>query len=264
MTNQPPYGHQGPVSSGPHPSTPPGVVHAPLPNPESGKPSKGGRRFGLAALAIATIALLLGRFAAVQSWRAADKADQALDQLNEFAGAPAATPTAEPPAVTDPPTDPPTTDPTPAETGSVPALNAQTEYEVRYPDETLRMPGDCAQTVYIDLDEPRVRVQTGLAEFTYHDPCGTQTAYVDLRQGVRGSLAPSASITPIECGELIRTSPLSDNNQPIRRGQVYCINTSLDEARNSAGTWKMVILEVTAVTQDGAATFKASAWDIPS
>lgn len=264
MTNQPPYGQQGPVSSG-FPPPQPGAVRAPQPTPATGKPAKGGRLFGLAALAVALIALLLGGFAAVQSWRAADKADQALDQLTKLAAAPVATSTAEPPAVSDPPTDPPAlAEPTPADTGSVPALNAQTEYKPKYPNETLRMPGNCNQTVYIDLDEPRVRVESGISEFTYYDGCGTQTPYVNLHQGVRGSLAPSAFVTPIECGELIRTSPLSDSNQPIRRGQVYCINTSLDEARNSAGTWKMVILEVTAVTQDGAATFKASAWDIPT
>ena len=74
------------------------------------------------------IAVLLGGLAAVQSWRAADKADQALDRLNALAAAPAATPTPtpEPPAVADPPAEPSTAPETaPSAEGTVPTLDAR-------------------------------------------------------------------------------------------------------------------------------------------
>ena len=66
-----------------------------------------------------------------------------------------------------------------------------------------------------------------------------------------------------DCADLIRTRPLAAGAQPIRTGQVYCINTSLDAALSQAITWKIVVLTVTAMAQDGTATFRVTAWNIP-
>jgi len=214
------------------------------------------------------LALLFGLFAAVQSGRAADKAGQALDRLDRLAAptappAAAVPPPANTPAGEEPSTDPATAEPDPNGTGTTPELNAQTQYKQRYANQALRVAADCNAGIHIDLDEPRVKVDQALGEFSYYDPCGAPAGYLNLGSAIEGSLVSSSAVTPIECAEQIRTSPVSSENQPVRRGQVYCIKTSLDAARASAGTWKMVVLEVTATAQDGTVTFKASAWDIP-
>lgn len=170
------------------------------------------------------------------------------------------------PATTDPDdVVAPATEPEPAGTVSEqPELSAQTQYMVTYANETLRLPVRCDLGIDVDLDEPQVGANPGLAEFAYINPCNSTPAYIRLGQGVRGSLAPSASVTPHECGDLVRTSPLSSGAQPIRLGQAYCLNTSLEAAQKTADTWKMIIIEVVALSRDGDTTFKATAWDIPS
>ena len=45
---------------------------------------------------------------------------------------------------------------------------------------------------------------------------------------------------------------------------MYCIKTALGQARESAQTWKMVILSVNSVSEDDTIGLEASAWDIPS
>ncbi|MBW6436920.1 hypothetical protein KZ829_24565 [Actinoplanes hulinensis] len=219
------------------------------------------------ALAVAVLALLVGSVAAVQSWRAADKASQALERIDALAVPPPVVPAT--PVPTESPTNAaPNTEPVqePTDltaTGAVPVLDAQTQYKERYAGQNLRVPADCNEATYVDLDEPRVKVDSSAAEFYHEDPCGSGAAYLKLSSGVEGSVVNSAVVTPFECAEHIRTSPMSSDSYPTRRGQVYCIMTSLDTARATAGTWKMVLLEVTATGQDGTVTFKASAWNIP-
>jgi hypothetical protein len=226
------------------------------------------RGAGRATMVVAVLALLLSIVSAVLSWRASSKAGSAADKIDVLAAAQAAASAPAQP-VTQPATEQPgatdsTGTPTDTPTGSVPTLNAQTQYKFKYTDETLKIPASCGSNVYIDLDEPRVQAESGLSELTYYDACSTSTATFSLSDGVEGSEVQSASVTPIECANQIRTSPLAKDRQPIRRGQVYCIKTSLDAARNSAISWKMVIISVSATAQDHTVTLKASAWDIPN
>jgi hypothetical protein len=100
-------------------------------------------------------------------------------------------------------------------------------------------------------------------DFTFARPCAPNGARIELADGVQGALADSGSVQPTDCADLIRTSPLVAGPEPIRTGQVYCINTSLDTARSQATTWKMVVPTVTAMAQDGTVTFKVTAWNIP-
>ncbi|GAA0795109.1 hypothetical protein [Spirilliplanes yamanashiensis] len=217
------------------------------------------------------LALLLAAGSAVLSWRAADRAGDAVARLDALAAATAApppAPTEAAPAPTGPPAEPPAdlpaepTDPA-LDPDAQPTLNAQTRYAVKYTAETLRIPSACSDTVYVDLDEPRVQVPSGTAEIRYYDPCGIRSGTLAMSEGVRGSEVESEAVTPTECADQIRTRPLSTAEHPVRRGQVYCLTTSLDAARSAATTWKMVLLVVSATAQDGTITLQASAWDIP-
>ncbi|WP_430788599.1 hypothetical protein [Actinoplanes sp. G11-F43] len=240
------------------------------PNPQTPGPR---RRTGRSLIfpVIAVLAFLLGAFAAVQSWRAAENTAEVLDRLAAPATVPPSVTPPEPAPVSEaaeqqaePSTEPPTEPAGDNTTGSAPVLDARTQYTDRYDSEDLRVPVDCNSAIYVDLDEPRMKVESSLAEFYYQNPCGTSTAFINLSDGVEGSVVTSTAVTPVECAENIRRSPMSSDRYPIRRGQVYCIKTSLDTARSSAVTWKMVLVEVTATGQDGTVTFRASAWDIPA
>jgi hypothetical protein len=224
------------------------------------------RRGGSLTIFVAVLALLVSLVSAVLSWRASRNAGSTSDKIDVLIAAEKAAPPGPPapPVTASVPSAEATSPPTDSPTGSIPTLDAQTQYKVKYSNQTLRVAAGCGQSISIDLDEPRVQASSELSELTYYDPCGTQTATVDLKNNVDGSEVASEFVTPVECAEQIRTSPLSRESQPLRRGQVYCIKTSLDDARNSAITWKMVLLEISAIAQDGAVTVKASAWDIPN
>jgi hypothetical protein len=251
-------------ASGFHPPTQAGSAPSRSgPAVPGGKPAQRRPWPALFAVVVSVLALLVAVVSAGLSWRAASKADEALDRIAGLA-APVGQPSEPVTEPTDAPTQPgPTDEPDPNATGAAPELNAQTQYTTHYTDQAMRLPSGCGDYITVDLDEPRVAVDSSAAEIRYIDPCGSTPAYFTLGEGVKGSEVDSESVTPIECADRIRTSPLSSDNQPIRRGQVFCINTSLDTARSSASTWKMVIVSVTAVARDGTVSLTASAWNIP-
>lgn len=292
VSPHPPY---GPPPLPPHLSAPPrGTAVPPPPAPRSGgagpgvdqpapptphapsirtgsqpTPPTGGRR-SLIAIAIAITAVVVASVSVVISWRALDQAGDARDIANARGlQAPAATQapttgsTAEPPPVdlTGTPIEPVD----PAVTGTLPTLNAQTQYAVKYTGESLKMlVAGCADEMYIDLDEPRLRVGLGSAELSFETECSGGTPTLKLVNGVVGSEVESPVTTPAECNEKIRTSPLGEIAQPARRGRVFCVMTNLDLARASGDTWKMVVVEVKSTAQDGTVTIQANAWNIPN
>ncbi|GAA2660142.1 hypothetical protein [Paractinoplanes durhamensis] len=211
--------------------------------------------------------MLLALVAVALAWRANGRADEAFDKAStQIAGQPATPPPTQEAPTQEPATEPtvePTTEPASEETGT-PTLDAQTKYTVKYSGKSLKIATSrCGESTNIDLDEPRVGVEAASRDFTVNPACTSSGASITLNGGVDGSLAGSPQVKPVECNELIQLSPLPQGNKAIRTGQVYCINTSRDAARVTANTWKMVVLEVTAIAQDGTVTFKASAWDIP-
>jgi cell division septation protein DedD len=261
MTTPNPAGQRGNPSTGFTPPTQPGGG----PPPPAAKPARGGRSLGVG---LGVVAVLLALGAVVLSWRANGRANDALDRV---AALPSGPPPVAPPPAAGPGTDAPTPDETALPTTAgptdvAPQLNAQTEYKTKYTSQTLRVPAGCNDTVYVDLDEPRVGADGAKAEFSYSKPCGAAgSPSITLSQGVRGSEVDSDTVTPTECADRIRTSPLlDDDSQPIRRGQVFCVNSSISEAVNSAQTWKMALVSVSAIAQEGTVTFKVSAWDIPT
>ena len=223
------------------------------------------RHLGMLAIgAVAGLALIVALAAAVTSWRVTSSVDKLQATVDNLAGtpqqgapaAPTTDATQEPAESTDSPDAPPT--------GSVPSLNAQTRYTVTYTRKRMRISADCSETVYIDLDEPRVQSPSEAAELSLSTGCSTETPKLTiLKDGVQGSETQSDSVTPAECNNQIQLSPLSRAGRPVRQGQVYCIMTSLNDARASAISWKMVVLSVTSVAEDRTVALEASAWDIP-
>ena len=236
-------------------------------------PSQPRKRGGIVLL-IAGLALLLAVVSTVFSWRAAGKATDTAAKIDQLLAAQSNAPAPVQPVITPPTesagtitaTDPPTGDPAETPTGSVPTLDARTQYQVAYTDQQLTAKStNCSQRVYIDLDEPRVQVSSEVKEISYSLSCNSPAAQIVLDDGVSGASIGSLSATPVECAEQIRTNPLlRDAPQPLQRGQAYCITTSRDAAAAAGISWKMVILSVTAIGRDGTTSFKASAWAIPS
>jgi hypothetical protein len=229
-----------------------------------GDPS-GGRRLGLLAVgAVAGLALLIALAAVVTSWRVTSSVDKLRATVDKLAAAPQ--PDGAPGTTTEStPAPAETTEPTDATpTGSVPSLNAQTRYTVNYTKKRMRISAECSNTVYIDLDEPRVQAPSDAAELTLNTGCTTATPKLTIYDDdVQGSETESDSVTPAECNNQIQLSPLPRTGLPVRQGQVYCIMTSLSKARASAVSWKMVVLTVTSVAEDRTVALEASAWDIP-
>jgi hypothetical protein len=227
--------------------------------------ASGGRRLGMLAIGgVAGLALVIALVAVVTSWRVTSSVDKLQATVDNLAGAPQQ---GAAPGTTTEPTQAPvgsTDQPDATPTGSVPSLNAQTRYTVNYTKKRMRISAECNNTVYIDLDEPRVQAPSDAAELSLDTGCSTATPKLTIYgNGVQGSETESDSVTPAECNNQIQLSPLPRTGLPIRQGQVYCIMTSLEDARASAISWKMVVLSVTSVAEDRTVALEASAWDIP-
>ncbi|MEV6490784.1 hypothetical protein AB0M20_19520 [Actinoplanes sp. NPDC051633] len=231
------------------------------------KPSRRGGPLGLITFGVALLALIVASAGVVLAWRADSHAAEAAKKADILALRPTqpAPPPPAPADSSDPAPAESTTAPTESDGNSVPTLSPQTQYAVKYTGEVLTLPPKCGRQIYVDLDEPRVQVGVNISEFLYGKGCSAgDSPHINLQNGVEGSEVPAASVTPAECAEKIRASPLADNaDVPIRRGQAFCIKTSLDTARNAAISWKMVVLSVTATAQDDTVGLRASAWDIP-
>jgi hypothetical protein len=255
MTSPSQYGQQ----------TPPQSSDAPVATTPDARPRSSGR---LLTVGLAAFAVLLGIASVGLSWQASSKAGEALEKISALSTAQPVRPAAEPtvPAATETTSAAGEATPSASATssaGSDPELSKETQFGVKYENEALRLPLSCNNGINIDVDEPRVGAESPISDVRFYDPCGSGTPYVNLSAGVRGSVTESDSLQPAECVDLIRRSPLSTDNQPIRQGQVYCINTSKDAAKSSAESWKMVIMTISAISQDGTVTIEASAWTIP-
>jgi len=233
--------------------------------------SRQGRGFrGTATLVVAVLALFLAFLSTVLSWRASGKADDNAKKIDALVAAQGAAPgptaqqTTEPPTTTEP-TDQATTEPGNTPTNSPQPLSPQTQFELRYPDRPMRIPGGCSDSIYVDFDQPAVQVDSRISELYFDGQCGNTTPRFHLSDGVKATEIPSEVVKPGDCANPLNTSPLSANAaQPVRKGQVFCILTSPEAASESAMEQKLIIFSITGTTQDGAVTLKASAWAIPS
>ncbi|MEV4466547.1 hypothetical protein AB0J51_23355 [Micromonospora echinofusca] len=243
---------------------PPGASGPAVPKP------RGGGRLPLVAIGAAALAVLLGLLATVLSLRALDQANDARDIARAVgAGRPV-----DPPPATDAPSEAPTV-PTPEPTGAEPpsgptpdgstepSLNPQTAYKEKYVDERLTLRASCDSNLDIDLDKPEVRVSDG-EELRFTARCGGNSSYFNLATGTKGSQVDAATLSAADCNERIDKGAIgTDINVPARKGVVMCVKTSLNDAQERGDTWKMALVQVTDVNDDGTVVLTARAWDIP-
>ncbi|MFI5907567.1 hypothetical protein [Dactylosporangium sp. NPDC051541] len=219
----------------------------------------------VAAVVVSAVALLV-------AWRALDQANDARE-IALAAGRPAGAQTVVPQSATGTPEAGATTAVTeaaPAQslpgtyaTGEPPPLDQRTVFKVKYTKHTLTLKTSTYSTMYADLDEPRANVSSNGYDIALEGGTSSQPLKLKLGDDVTGSEAGAPAMTPQDCGEKIRTAPIGDATVPARQGAVLCITTSYAAARSRGDFQRLVLLEITGVTNDNAVTVELSAWDIP-
>lgn len=263
-----------PAGTAPTTATIPGRPLAGPPTPP-GAPSVAPRRSRGAGLAVvlALFSLIVSLGTAAIAWRALDQAGDARDIA--LAGNGGAKPTAAAPGGGGEGAPAPTTAAAPVDTATEgasdgggassttpPKLDERTVYTPDYPRQTLTITTNGCNGSGVDLDEPRVN---GNNAELFLVKCYDGQLFLKLGEGVSASSAVSATSTPTECSEKIRTTPLiGESKVPARQGQVLCLSTSYSAAKSSGDKWRMVLVEVTGVGNDNTtATISATAWVIP-
>ncbi|MFR9776245.1 hypothetical protein ACL02O_09290 [Micromonospora sp. MS34] len=244
-------------------ATPPGGPG----RPAAARP--GGQGLTLLALGVAGLALLLAFGSAVFAWRAIDQAEDAkaiaLKPATVGDRAPATGPAGGQPTESAPAgADSATPDDTPRSPGEAPPLDAQTVYRPRYEKQMLVLKASCSYSMYADLDEPRTQNDENGADIRFTRGCGNDPSTLRLEEGVEGTDAAGPGMTPQECADKIRTVLIGENQRvPVRKGTAICITTDYSDAKAHGRPWRMALVEVVAVANDGAATLQVTGWDIP-
>jgi hypothetical protein len=251
------------VVSAPNPNV---VIPPPRPPLPAGPVSGKRLPYGVAALAVAGLALLLALGSAVFAWRAIDQAKDAkqvaLAGRAEPVAPAAASPSSSPSSAAEPlPSEEPVE---PAGTGEPAPLDERTVYTPKYEKQSLTLKArECNHSMYADLDEPRANVASTGYDLVLSGDCSGNLLYLRLGEGVEGSESGSAGSTPQDCAEQIRTAPLGEAKVPVRKGVVLCLTTSFVAANERGDDQRMVLVEITGVADGGAVTLKATAWNIP-
>ncbi|TDB71216.1 hypothetical protein [Micromonospora sp. KC721] len=264
--NQP----QSDPTSGPRAAPPAaGGPGAPPPRPPDppARPPASGRPVALLALGVAALALLVAFGAALFAWRAVDQAKDA--KSIALARGPADVPSPSPPGNASGPADAPTealptTDPPPRSQDEKPELNEQTVYEPKYERQVLLLTPTCSYPQYADLDEPKTSNEVAGAEIRVSGGCNNEPTVFRLLDGVDGSREGRPGMKPQDCGAKIDAALVARNAAiPARKGTALCLTTNAVEARARGDVWRLVLVHVVGVADDGATTIEVTAWDIP-
>jgi len=159
----------------------------------------------------------------------------------------------------------PTTDLDPAEPPATEVsnapLNPQSVFKLFYEKRTLNVQVTGCNSRNVDLDEPRLDVE-GAADITL-DACTGGIAKMEFTEGVVAAVGESA-MTPNECAEQIQFSAIpSTSEYAMRKGDAYCIQTSLAAANSRGDSQRMVVVTVTGVNADNLVTLQATAYIVP-
>ncbi|MFI7547791.1 hypothetical protein [Actinoplanes sp. NPDC049599] len=216
------------------------------------------------AMLVAAVAVLLalGSFG-VAAW-ALNKANDAVDAVAALqppqGDPPGTAPTADPTAEPESTGDPGLAEPGPAETSNAP-LNPQSVFKLSYEKRTLNVQVTGCDKRNVDLDEPRLDAE-GAADISL-DACTGGIAKMEFTDGVVAAVGESA-MTPNECAEQIQFSAIpSTKEYPMRKGDAYCIQTSLAAANSRGDSQSMVVVTVTGVNGDNLVTLQATAYIVP-
>jgi hypothetical protein len=212
------------------------------------------------AVAVALAAIVV---AAYEAGRAAQSTATQPATGNQTTAAQAPPGQANPPAPTNQGATQPATALTPTPNAVPSDINPSAAFTPAYqPQQQLQLrPGSCA-TLYVDLDEPRVNVDSSIAEFDISS-CGNDLA-LSFLQETTVSVAASPNTTPNECAESIRTSALGGNARvPVQPNTFLCVATSRSAALDKGITWKIALVVIKAIGSDRTVTLLVTAWNIP-
>ncbi|MCW3845146.1 hypothetical protein ONA70_34270 [Micromonospora yasonensis] len=251
----------------------PGVPGRPAASPPAGgvsgrpaaAPRPAGQGLTLLALGVAGLALLLAFGSAVFAWRAIDQAEDAKAIALQPGAAAGPSATGGQPATSAPTSaDSATPEDTPRSPGEAPALDARTNYRPRYEKESLVLKANCADSMYADVDEARAQNDSNGADIRFTRGCGNEPSTLRLEDGVEGTDVATSGMRPQECADKIRTALIAENQAvPVRKGTAICITTDYGDAKAHGRPWRMALIEVVGVANDGAATLQVTGWDIP-
>ena len=217
---------------------------------------------------VAAVAVLFSFGSLGVAFWALNKADNATDALAALpprselsAGGSGTAPTAAAPtAEVGPTTDPDPADSPATEVSNAP-LNPQSVFQLFYEKRTLNVQVTGCDTRKVDLDEPRLDAE-GAADISL-DACTGGIAKMEFADGVVAAVGESA-MTPNECAEQIQFSAIpSTKEYAMRKGDAYCIQTSLAAANSRGDSQRMVVVTVTGVNADNLVTLQATAYIVP-
>ena len=112
----------------------------------------------------------------------------------------------------------------------------------------------------VDLDEPRVEPPEDRRDVGYVG-CNPGT----IQSKLRLAKVASASATPADCLEQIRTQP-GEESTPVESGMTLCFVTDANAAATQGTTQKIVFLTVDAFSVEsdrGVLNFTVTAWNVP-
>jgi hypothetical protein len=239
--------------------------------PAATAPRRPRGRWAVVAVLLALLALVAAAGSAAVAWQALDRADAATSlaqrlQRRELAGsttdappvAPSAGSSAQPAA--DPSAEAGLKLDTPAGPGA--SASPAAEYTAGYASESLKFQIGCSAVLFVDLDEPRANVDDEHHDLRYTSRCGANAPSLALGPGAEGgSEATADTRTAEECARQIRTSPLGPRaGVPVRANLKLCVLTSLADAEQRGDTQKLILLEVTTLSDQGTAGLRATSW----
>jgi hypothetical protein len=159
----------------------------------------------------------------------------------------------------------PTVGSTPGGDSSPGELNPRAAFTDAYSptNQTLQIHPDRGDYNYVDLDRPQVGVDSSVAELYLYQGGGEET--FQFQDGVAVATASDPNVQPSDCVDLIRTSALPGGGRiPVGTPNLtLCITTSFSQAKNAGTSWKMVVLHVSGISNDGTVQVDVRAWNIP-
>jgi hypothetical protein len=149
----------------------------------------------------------------------------------------------------------------------VPArLGGETVYTVHYTKQVLTLTARCGYAMYADRDGPRGNVEAQGADLAFEPGCSAPNpAVFSLGDGVDGSAAGSPDMDPVTAPTV--SAPRRSATPPSRyarawpSGLAVCLTTWYPAARARGDKWRLVLLLVTGVADDGSVAVAVSAWD---
>jgi hypothetical protein len=138
-------------------------------------------------------------------------------------------------------------------------------YTITYAQESLRIQIGCSAVMFLDLDELRADADEQGSDLRYDSRCGTEAPSLSLGPGAQaGGQVTDSDTDASGCDNAIRTSPLGRGARvPVKKGTVLCVLTSAADAVARVELPRMVLVEITEVTDDGIANMRATSWTVP-